>query len=546
MIRFRVLTLIFLFYACDVHAQDNYSSYSQQSARLNLLVKNYPQHVSLRSLTKTTGAKDIWQLSIGTGKKDDKPAIVIVGGVEGNHLLGTELAIGFAETLLNGSKSDSIKSLLEKTTFYIFPNMSPDATEHYFSSLKYERQGNATTTDDDRDGKYGEDPFDDLDGNGKITMMRVASPIGEYKEHPDDARVLLRADASKGEKGKYHLFTEGTDNDKDGIFNEDGEGGVWFNRNFSYKHPSFTPGSGEFAVSEKETRALLDYLFEQYNVYAVVSFGSNNNLSAPYSYNATTALQPLIGSWLQADVKTDSLVSEIYNSVTGLKDAPKSTTSGGDFLSWAYYHYGRYSFSTPGWWIPKSKPDTSKGQKAFTKEDPLAHYLRWADQEAVSNAFTPWKIITHPDFPGQEVQVGGADPFAVNNPPYKLVNNLVTKHSNFLIRLASLQPEIDIINVKKEKVGEGLTRITADVINKGALATQAKIGERNYWVKRITAKIILPSKNQAVLSGRPVQTLNALEGYSSQQVTWLIKGSGKISLEVGSPATGFKTIEISL
>ena len=145
-------------------------------------------------------------LTIGTGNTETKPAIAIVGGVEGNHLLGTELAIGFAEKLLQGSNTDSIKTLLNKTTFYVFPNMSPDAMEQYFAALKYERQGNAVQTDDDRDGKLNEDGFDDLDGNGKITMMRIESPIGEYKTHPDDARVLIKADMNKGEKGKYILL----------------------------------------------------------------------------------------------------------------------------------------------------------------------------------------------------------------------------------------------------------------------------------------------------------------------------------------------------
>jgi hypothetical protein len=103
-------------------------------------------------------------------------------------------------------------------------------------------------------------------------------------KHIDDPRVLIKADGQ--EKGKYLLYSEGRDNDKDNLFNEDGEGGVWFNKNFSYKHPSFTQGSGEFPVSENESRALLDYLYERFNVYAVLSFGTNNNLSSALSFNS--------------------------------------------------------------------------------------------------------------------------------------------------------------------------------------------------------------------------------------------------------------------
>jgi hypothetical protein len=525
-------------------AQTNYSNYSQQSSRLSTLAKNYPQLAKLKSLTKTASGKDVWQLTLGSGDADTKPAIVIVGGTEGNHLLGTELAIGFAENLLAGSGSDSIKALLNKTTFYIFPNMSPDAMEQYFASKQYERQGNGNSTDDDRDGKSNEDDFDDLDGNGKITLMRVESPVGEYKTHPDDARVLVKADLSKGEKGKYILYTEGSDNDKDNLFNEDGEGGVWFNKNFSYKHPSFTQGSGEFAVSENETRALADYLFERFNVYAVMSFGTNNNLSSALAYNAAAATQAVVAGWQLPDVRVDSMVVDLYNKTVNLKDAPKTTPAGGDFFSWAYFHYGRYSFSTPGWAVPKTKPDSTKSEKAFTLEDVNAHYLRWMNQQGLPVAFTEWKQIQHPDFPGQKVEVGGLDPFALNTPPYKFVADLVKKHSGFLVKLAGYQPEVDIINVKTEKVGS-LTRITFDIINKGALASHSKLGERSYWVKRINVKLNT-SGNQSVISGRKIQTLPSLEGYSTQQLTWLIKGSGKLTIEAGSPTTGTKTIDVTL
>ncbi len=535
--------LICILSCCIVQAQNGYSNFSQQSTRINELAKNYPQLAKVKSLTKTNGGKDIWQITIGAGNTETKPAIVVVGGVEGNYLVGTELAIGFAENLLQASGTDSIKALLNKTTFYIFPNMSPDAMEQYFSKLQYERQGNATVTDDDRDGKTDEDPFEDLDGNGKITWMRVESPVGEYRTHPDDARVLIKADPNKGEKGKYILFTEGSDNDKDGTFNEDGEGGIAFNKNLTYKHATFSAGAGDFPASEKETRALLDYLFEQYNVYAVISFGSNNNLSTPYTYNAATANQPLIGSWLQQDVKADSMVADLYGKVVNMKDAPKANAAGGDFLSWAYYHYGRYSFSTPGWWVPKSKPDTAKGEKAFTVDDAAANYLRWAAQQGI-NSFTDWKTIQHPDFPNQKVEVGGIDPFVLINPPYKLVPDLVKKHAAFLVKLAGYQPEVDIINIKTEKVG-ALTRITADIINKGALASHSKLGERSYWVKRVNIKVNT-SGNQSVISGKKIQTLPSLEGYSTQQLTWLIKGSGKVSIEAGSPTTGTKVVDVTL
>ena len=545
MIKRSVLAFLVFLLSCPFsQAQNGYSNYTQQTDRINTLAKNHPQLVQLKSIAKTAGGKDIWMLTIGSGNNAAKPGIAVVGGVEGNHLLGMEMAIGFAENLLQGSNTDSIKNTLARTSFYVFPNMSPDAMEQYFAPLKYERQGNASQTDDDRDGKINEDGFDDLDGNGKIGWMRIESPIGEYKSNPDAPGALVKADLTKGEKGKYLLLSEGIDNDKDGSFNEDGEGGVWFNKNLSFKHPAFTPGAGEFAVSEPETRAVLDNLFQLFNVYAVISFSGNNNLSAPFTFNAASTSIRVVAGWLEPDTKTNSMVSDLYNKTTAMKDAPKTNAAGGDFLSWAYFHYGRFSFSTPGWFVPKTKPDTSKKEKPFTTEDPQANYLRWAAQQGIAGTYTEWKKINHPDFPGQLVEVGGLDPFVLVNPPYALVADIVKKHTDFIVHLAAFQPDLDIINLKTEKLGAGITRITATVINRGALPSHSKLGERSYWVKRINVQLVL-EKGQSLLSGKKIQLLNSLEGYGSRELSWLVKGSGKALLEAGSPTTGSKKITVS-
>lgn len=536
--------MLIVLLAGGLQAQE-YSNNAEQNNRLNGLVKTYPALASLTSLTKTSGGKDIWLLTIGSGKPELKPAIAVVGGTEGNHLLGTELAIGFAENLLKSSNTDSIKNLLTRTTYYVFPNMSPDAMEQYFSKLKYERNGNASETDEDRDGRLNEDGYDDLDGNGKITIMRIESPIGEYKQHPDDARVLIKADGAKGEKGKWLLLAEGMDNDKDGQLNEDGPGGISINKNLTYKHNTFAAGAGDFPAGEKESRALLNFLFDAFNVYAIISFGSNNNLSTPIAYNALAARERILAGYLEPDAKVNSMVSELYNKVTGLKDAPKISPSGGDVMSWGYYHYTRYSFSTPGWWVPKAKPDTAKKEKAFTVEDPAANYLRWASQQGIGNSFTEWKQVQHPDYPNQKVEVGGLDPFVLINPPYKLVGDLVKKHTEFLVKLADQQPKIDVVNLKTEKLGDGLTRVSLDLINRGGLATHSKLGERSYFLKKLKVAV-KPTGSQEVVGGRKIVLLNSLDASGSQSFSWLIRGTGKLVIEAGCPTAGTKNVEVTL
>lgn len=542
-----LFNLFFLLLLCNVFAQNqqDYSNNARLAQRVKALAEKYPQWVKTKTLTQTEGGKDIWMLTLGSGKTDEKPAIAVVGGVEGKHLLGVEMAIGFAEKLMASSATDSIKTLLNKQTFYVFPNMSPDATEQYFAKVKAERSGNATKTDDDRDGKLNEDGLDDLDGNGKITMMRILNPTGKFKLNPDDPRSLILSDASKGETGKYIVLTEGLDNDKDGDFNEDGEGGVNFNKNSSYNYKNFIPGAGEYAVSEKENRALFDFLFDAFNIYAVVTFGPVNNLSTPVNFNPSALSKRIITGWFEADVKSNALVSERYNKITKTKDAPKTQAESGDFSQWAYFHFGRLSFSTPGWWVPKVAPDSARKEKKFTNEDPTAAYLRWAASQGINDTFTPWKAVNHPDFPGQMVEVGGIDPFVLINPPYKMVDGIVAKHTDFVVSLAAMAPQVEFVNVKTEKVADGLTRVTLNILNTGELPTYTKIGDRSYFLKKIAVKVNT-NANQTVVSGRKTQTLESIQGKEFKELTWLIKGNGKVTIDAGSPTTGSKSIEVSL
>ncbi len=374
--KFLLFLCVALLFGGSLHAQSDYSDRQRLAQRVNALSKAYPQYVKTQSLAKTVGGSDIWLITVGTGQTDQKPAIAVVGGVDGKHLLGVELAIGFAEKLLANAQSDSVRQLLDEQTFYVFPNMSPDATEQYFAAVQYERSGNARDADYDRDGQVGEDGYDDLDGDGKITFIRVEDPTGTHIPNPDEPRSLIPADGAKGQVGQYLIYAEGIDNDKDGQLNEDGPQGVHFNKNSTYNYKNFRPGAGEHAVSEVENRALFDFLYDAFNVYAVVTFGPYNNLSTPEQVGrAGESSQPQLSrrpggqkitSWSAQDAKAGAYVSNLYNKITGTKNAPRTTAGEGDFAEWAYYHYGRFSFSTPGWWVSPVQADSAARSRATT------------------------------------------------------------------------------------------------------------------------------------------------------------------------------------
>jgi hypothetical protein len=527
-----------------------YHSQIQMSQKLEALSKQYTELCSVRSLAKTIGGKDIWLIAIGSGARDDKPAIAIAGGVDGKYLIGRELAVGFAEEILKNSVNADIRELLDKLTFYILPDLSPDASAQFFSEMKYERSINARTTDDDKDFVYDEDPCEDLDKDGYITLIRIKDPSGKYIESTEDRRVMVPADISKGETGNYLVYSEGLDNDKDNNFNEDGTGGVSFNRNFTYNYEEFGVNAGLYPVSETETRAVSDFLYDRFNIYMVLTFGPQDNLGQPMKVadraSPVQNTQQNQGSdqgmmrrergrttsIMKTDELINKLVSDKYHEITGLKGVPPAINEPGNFMEWAYFHYGRYSFSTPGWWL-----NVEKGKNTE------AAFLKFADKKKLNDIFIPWNVFDHPDFPGKTVEIGGIKPFAVLNPPEDTIGDLISSHYRFITEISAMHPELEFLDIKIENAGENIFRLSLKVHNKGVFATAAEIGEPNIWT-RVMRLTLEPSKGQTIISGLKVQRIQRLQGDESAEFSWLIYGKGRTVISAGAANVGLVSTSV--
>lgn len=547
-----ILAVIGMLTASLPKLNGQYQDYDQIIRKIEALTKQYPDLCSVKSLIKTGGGKDIWLITIGTGTRNNKPGVAIVGGVDGKYVLGRELALGVAGSILENSSDSKTKELLNKLTFYILPDVSPDASEQFFSGLKYERSLNSRITDDDRDFTYDEDPCEDLNKDGLITLIRIEDPAGKFVESDEDKRAMVTADIAKGQTGNYLVYSEGTDNDKDGQFNEDGAGGVNFNRNLTYNYEEFGLNAGLYSVSEPETRAVVDFLYDRFNIFMVLTFSPQDNLGQPMKAaerpageQAPTQNQPpeqgmmrrersRITSILKTDEPVNKLVSDKYHEITGFKGAPPVISEPGNFMEWAYYHYGRYSFSTPGWWL-----NVEKGKNAE------AAFLKFADKKKLNDIFIPWTAIVHPDFPGKTVEVGGIKPFAVLNPPSDTIVDLISSHYRFIAEISAMHAELEFLDIKVDDAGENIFRLTLKVHNKGIFATSTEAGESNIWT-RIMRLTLEPAKGQTILSGLKVQKIQRLQGDESAEFSWLISGKGRVGLSAGSANVGQVTTTIEL
>ena len=589
-------TLSLLFLAAIAYGQgipSKYHSFDEMTKAIQSLASAHSDIVKIESIGKTLKGRDIWAIALHKGDPDQAHALLVVGGTEAIQIAGSEMALRFAEQLaLNYGKVDSVTKLLQTTTIYVIPRVSPDATEAYFEKPVRERATNYRPTDDDHDGLVDEDDVEDLNGDGVITMMRVKDPRGEWMIHPEDSRLMRKADPSKGEHGSYLLYSEGIDNDKDEQWNEDAAGGVDFNRNFPFNYQFFGPNAGIHQVSENETRAIADFIFSKQNIAVVFSFSSNDNLTTPWraeprrTGTETPAVPPSAGSGfarssmdeaargpvtsvLEEDQPYYEFISKQFLDMTKLSGAPETKKGAGAFSEWVYYDVGRWSFSVRPWWAPEkaAKRDTAAGDQARrtrptmgsrttqgATDQPVDEYaeqlkaLKWYDASGYKDVAVPWTKIKHPDFPDREVEIGGPKPFVLMNPPADSLNVFAQPYTKFLTYLAAQLPTVSLNNIKVEKVNDNVFRLTLDIVNNGYFPTNSALGVRVRWPRNVYLTLDL-GKGHSLASGKARQPLRAIKGNGNYQtMSWLIVGTAgsTVTLTAESPTAGKATQTITL
>jgi hypothetical protein len=546
----------------------SYYSNRYLSGHLALVAKEHPDLVRVVSIAQSLGKREVWLVEMGQGAEADRktrPAMLLVAGIEGADLIGCSAAVSWVKRLVEQYKTCSdITELLDTTTIYVIPRLNADAAEHFFNSReagaldqpKFETSSaSGGPVDDDHDGLVDEDGPEDLNGDGLITWMRVEDREGEYILDPADDRLLVKADHLKGEVGKWRYLTEGIDNDRDEQWNEDGPGGVNFNRNFPYNYEFFAPDAGLHQVSEAETRALAEFVVGHPNIGIVVTYGAADNLlktpgsapsaPAPSGEGRSRGRKPT-PAIDEKDLPYYRVMGEKYRESLGLKKEMEGASYPGTFSDWMYFHRGRLSLAACPWspalGIELSKanqkkekaepgdstdaPDQDKEPKSATQEgdkevseksktdqdkrnEERRKELKWFDEYA-PEAFIRWQPIEHPDFPGQRVEVGGYCPFSQSNPPLGMIGDIAARHADFLTKVAQQLPRIGIRKVEAKRLGEDVYEIRIQVENTGFLSTSLAHGQTTREV--YPTRIIIEMDNKCFLSGSRITNLPTIQG----------------------------------
>jgi hypothetical protein len=529
-----------------------YPGNEQIIRELQEIAAAHPGILRTRALLETPAGNAVWLAELGCDPEAKMPAMLAVGGIEGNDLLGSASLLRWVEMLAAGYESDTeVKGLLNSTTIYVIPRLNPDAADRFFTSPRVEVLVNTVPVDEDHDGLSDEDGPDDLDDDGLITFMRVKDPEGDYRKDPKEPRLLLKADRVKGETGEWKLYSEGVDNDGDEEWNEDPLGGVNYNRNFPYNFRFFESVSGLYPLSEEVTRKLADFVIAHPEISVVFTFGSEDNLLEAPKGEAPKRPPTAVH---EADAPYLRELGKSWRQALDLKKELKQQSEPGTFASWVYFHRGRLSLAAQSWspaiqlavrakqtddqQKKNGAEDAGDGKKtAATDEEGKSKeaseeraFLTWI-QEHAPEQFVDWKTIEHPDFPGRLVEVGGFAPFARSNPPEAHLETWTSKHAGWLTSVAQKLPRIRIRDVKVKALGNSVYDITVQVENTGYLPTAMAQGELTREV--FPTRVELELRAEAVLSGLPRTTLATIPGSGGmREARFVVNGKGLNTVDV--------------
>jgi hypothetical protein len=445
----------------------------------------------------------------------------VTAGLDGAHAYTSSLVLDHARRLVAGyGQDEAVTQLLDSTTIYLLPRLDVDAAAARFASPLAEVHGTGTGVDNDRDGRQGEDPPADVNGDGFISVMRAVDPEGEWVVDPTDPRAMRKADRASGERGVFRLYTEGFDSDGDERVAEDSLLDAAVNRNFARGWAEHAADAGRYPGDEPAVLGVLEFALDHPELALVLTYGDEGNLvEKPKTQpnggpSKRGEVQPGI---FEADAEVYAELGKRYRALTENKTAGLGEQAG-SLQAWAYHHRGLLTLNVTPWSVPlDAKPEEAPAEGEDAQAAPAAEEskpeesakpsdeakrLVWLDRHA-PGAFLDWTAFEHPQL--GTVEVGGFKPYALVEPTPEELGASAEKHFRFLTSLGAVLPRPALVGAELKPLGEGLFEAHATLENGALLPLQSHAASRSRTIQ--PAQVLLELPAGATLVAGELRTL---------------------------------------
>lgn len=518
------------------------------------LEEAYPDRCRLSSIGTSYEGRELWLVTVTdftTGEADRKPAMYIDGNIHSNEIQGQEIALYTAWYLCEmADRVDWVADLLDERTFYIVPSINPDGRAAFLESpnTPHSPRSGVAPRDDDGDGLVDEDGFDDLNGDGHITMMRRRDPNGRWLVSPEDPRLMIRA--RPDEPGEYEMLGfEGFDNDGDGEVNEDRPGYYDPNRNWPWRwQPQYVQfGSDAYPTSLPETQAVVEFVVGHPNIAGAQTYHNSGGMILRGPGVPDDEFQP-------EDIRVFDRIGEVgeqilpgYRYLVVWKDL--YPVWGGE-LDWFYGARGILTFSNELWTAFNYFRSDAEGDRAdrYDRRD-----YRFDRLLLFGEAIVPWTAVEHPTY--GTIEVGGAKKQYTRAIPGFMLAEEAHRNMAFTLYQAHQMPLVKVDSIAVRSLARGLTEVTAIVANRRLAPTHTQQDRENRisrpdWISLGGGDVVAgflvtdPLQNIAVEQKRRPERIEveSIPGMGTVTVRWIVRGSGPFTVTADSPKGGVHSL----
>lgn len=321
------------------------------------------------------------------------------------------------------------------------------------------------------------------------------------------------------------------------------------NRNYPGNWSITQRGSGPYAGSELEIRALIDFAASHPNIAASQHFHSSGGVvlrppSVPdwklpaedeqlylriaerglevSGYNLSTSVYDWNWPRGSGNKKKGQIWRDREGELQGAPSRLDSYAAFGGSIDALYEVFGVLAFANEIFQLGEDDDGDGRIQQH--------ERLRWDDEHQGGEAFKEWEAFDHPQLGA--VEIGGWRKFGQNNPLAGDLPREVERNVDFVLVQARHLPELTISSLEAFDLGGDIYRVEARVGNRGFAPTELAIRREQRRAEPVRARV--GGEGVEVLSSEAQVELGTIAGHDEAEVEWLVRAADPTAIRVSA------------